>query len=222
MICTSLFFYRALKLPRGASVYIVHSPLQPFADFFGQIYTVSLSWKQRYLTFYYLTYSALFYPHLNLKNINPSFEYMISLDFLLSPFYEGHKEYTFSSMIHITQPLLDHIFSALRHSANTKKHKRCCLHAISDKGCVIRQFYNEKTPLTRLRKICSKCELFSWKLRCYRTRELARALIRTDTDTTQPYIATATVIKHKEWDDHNIEHKVYNTLKIKKSFVPCK
>ena len=125
-------------------------------------------------------------------------------------------------MIHITQPLLDHLFLPSATQQTQKKHKRCCLHTISHEGCVIRQFYNEKTPLTRLRKIRSKCELFSWKLRCYRTRELARALIRTDTDTTQPYIATATVIKHKEWDDDNIEHKVYNTLKIKKSFVPCK
>ena len=39
VICTSLFFYRALKLPRGASVYIVHSPLQLFADFLSDIHS---------------------------------------------------------------------------------------------------------------------------------------------------------------------------------------
>ena len=66
------------------------------------------------------------------------------------------------------------------------------------RGVLLECFRMKKTPLTSSRKIRSKCELFSWKLRCYRTRELARALIRTDTDTTQPYIATATVIKHKK------------------------
>ena len=39
VICTSLFFYRALKLPRGASVYIVHSPLLHFADFLSDIHS---------------------------------------------------------------------------------------------------------------------------------------------------------------------------------------
>ena len=101
-------------------------------------------------------------------------------------------------MIHITRPLRDHIFlpSATQQTQKSTKDVVCMQSAI--RGVSLDSFRMKKTPLTRLRKIRSKCELFSWKLRCYRTRELARALIRTDTDTTQPYIATATVIKHKK------------------------
>ena len=116
-----------------STLYILHYSI---LQIFSVRYTVSLSWKQKYWTFCYLIDSALFYPHFNLKNINPSFEYMnfyiCDRLALLSPFYEGHREYTFSSMIHITQPLLDHIFlpSATQQTQKSTKDVVCMQSAI--------------------------------------------------------------------------------------------